>query len=55
MERRLFTSESVTEYVFECCEEAFRGLSFVDPKTGLDIRRLKQKIADVSAAVGDAL
>ena len=43
------------EYVFECCEEAFRGLSFVDPKTGLDIRRLKQKIADVSAAVGDAL
>ena len=42
------------EYVFNCLEEAFRGLIF----TGMDrnkINKLKKKIADVSCEVGDAL
>ena len=43
------------EYVFECLEEAFRGLSFVDPNTGLDIKKLKKKVADVAGDVGEAL
>ena len=43
------------EYVFNCLEEAFRGLSFVSKDCALDVRSLKKKITDVSAAVGDEL
>ena len=42
------------EYVFECCEEAFRGLTF----SGMDrdkIKTLKKKLADVASEVGEEL
>ena len=42
------------EYIFNCLEEAFRGLTF----TGMDrdkIKKLKKKIADASSEVGEAL
>ena len=42
------------EYVFNCLEEAFRGLTF----SGMDrdkIKKLKKKIADASCEVGEAL